>query len=489
MAALSGRVLEYPPMGPAQILVVDDEPNMLKVLGALLKREGYHILEARRGDEALEILEENHVDILITDLRMPGKNGMELLAEAVRRRPGMPVIVITAHGTIDTAVEAMKRGAFDYITKPFEWSELRGIIFKAVETTRLASREIDDDSLARPEMPGMPGVLSPDIGLIGSSEKMRQVFDVIEKVADTPSTVLITGESGTGKDLIAKEIHRKSRWAGKPFIKVNCAAIPSELLESELFGYEKGAFTGAVTSKPGRFELAQGGTLFLDEIAEMGRDMQVKLLRAVQDREFEHVGGLKTLHVETRLVTATNVDIRRAVEDGRFREDLYYRLNIVHLFLPPLRERSSDIRPLCDHFLERFNAKLEKKVNGFSAESLHVLETFSWPGNIRQLENVIERAVLFDTEGTVGLDDLPEDVVGAAPSQMAAPVEQPPSAGVQGLKETVRAEISRLERELIIRALEQTQWNVTRAARQLSISRKSMQMKMKELGLRDEGAR
>ncbi len=471
-------------MEPAQILIVDDEANMLKVLGALLKREGYHILEATRGDEALRMLDEHHVDTLLTDMRMPGMDGMALLSAATERFPDLPVIMITAHGTIDTAVEALKKGAFDYITKPFEWSELRGVLAKAVQTARLDSREIGADSLVRPSLGARTGHGDRDIRLIGTSARMMQVFDILDRVADTPSTILITGESGTGKDLIAKEVHGKSRWAARPFIKVNCAAIPHDLLESELFGYEKGAFTGAVSAKPGRFELAHGGTLFLDEIGEVPLEMQVKLLRAVQDREFERVGGLKTFKVETRLITATNVDIKKAVAEGRFREDLYYRLNIVQVHLPPLRERQSDIPPLCDHFLVRFNEKLEKHVVGFSPDALDRLCTYPWPGNIRQLENLIERAVLFDTDSIIGLDDLTEEIC-EQPTESAERV----TPDGMGLKEAVKAETSRIERALIVRALEQTHGNVTQAARQLKISRKSMQIKMKELGLRDEGTR
>jgi DNA-binding NtrC family response regulator len=406
---------------------------------------------------------------------------MQVLDEALLRHPDLPVIMITAHGTIDTAVVALKKGAFDYVTKPFEWNELRSVIAKAVQTVRLGSKEIGAETIVK----GPEGAATTDIRLIGTSDPMLHVFDIIDKVADTPSTVLITGESGTGKDLIAKEIQKKSKWATKPFIKVNCAAIPSELLESELFGYDKGAFTGAVSSKPGRFELAHSGTLFLDEVGEMSPEMQVKLLRAVQDREFERVGGLKTYKVDTRLITATNIDIKKAVAEGRFREDLYYRLNIVNIHLPPLRDRRSDIPPLCEHFIQRFNDKLEKDVTGFTEEARSLLESYEWPGNIRQLENLIERAVLFDGDGTIGMDDLPDEVLV---DNVAATTAQPPAEGI-GLKEAVKAETSRIERELIIRALEQTKGNVTQAARQLKISRKSMQVKMKELGLRDDNSR
>jgi two-component system response regulator AtoC len=468
----------------AQIMIVDDEPNMIKVLGSLLRREGYEVLEASEGRSALTAMEDNYIDVLVADLRMPGMDGMSLLQKAVEARPDLPVIILTAHGTIDLAVEALKKGAFDFITKPFEWSELRQVISKAVHTAHLSKKEPDYVPAAVPASGEGLGAFS-DLMIIGTSAPMQQIYQVIEKVADTPSTVLITGESGTGKELIARAITARSRWASKTFIKVNCAALPKELLESELFGYEKGAFTGAVTSKPGRFELADGGTLFLDEIGEVCLDMQVKLLRAVQDKEFERVGGLKTLRMETRLITATNIDIKKAVEEGRFRDDLYYRLNVVNIHLPPLRNRKEDVMALSTFFLARFNQKFEKNVGGFSPETESHLVAYNWPGNIRELENFLERAVLFDTDGVVGLDDLPDELSAAErePGETAA---RWVDLQTFGLKEAVRAETSRLEKGLILKALDQTRGNVTRAARLLQISRKSLQIKMKELGIREE---
>jgi two-component system response regulator AtoC len=468
---------------PAQIMIVDDEPNMLRVLGSLLRREGYEVLEATEGQAALDTMEDNYVDVLVADLRMPGMDGMELMEKAAANRSDLPVIILTAHGTIDIAVEALKKGAFDFITKPFEWKELKQVISKAVHTARLSKKEPAIERPSRDKEREELGAFS-DLKIVGTSSAMQQIYEVINKVADTPSTVLITGESGTGKELIARAITQRSRWASKPFIKVNCAAIPRELLESELFGYEKGAFTGAVTSKPGRFELAHGGTLFLDEIGEISLEMQVKLLRAVQDGEFERVGGLKTLKVESRLITATNMDLKRAVEESKFRDDLYYRLNVVNIHLPPLRGRKDDVMPLANYFRDRFNEKFSKNVKGFPEETEGLLMAYGWPGNIRELENFIERAVLFDTDGEIGLDDLPDEIKPAQgePGEKGAGMD----VALRGLKEAVRAETSKLEKGFIIKALEQTRGNVTRAARLLQISRKSLQIKMKELGIRDE---
>jgi len=310
---------------------------------------------------------------------------------------------------------------------------------------------------------------------------------VLDRVADTPTTVLITGESGTGKELVARALHENSSRRDKPFIKVNCAAIPKDLMESELFGYERGAFTGAVGSKPGRFELASAGTLFLDEIGSIPVEMQVKLLRALQESEFERVGGIKTIRVDVRLVTATNSDLKKEITLGTFREDLYYRLNVVPIRLPALRERAQDIPLLVRHFIEKFNARLKKSVIGIEPPALQHLCGYPWPGNIRELENVIERAVLFCDRTEIGEGDIPADVRGfpATGSTTPAPPVVIQSAGSDGLKEQVKAAMSRLERELIVRALEQTHGNVTHAARFLKISRKGLQLKMKELGLRE----
>jgi len=452
-----------------QVLIVDDEPNMRRVLAALLEREPCDVLQAGDGVEALQVLDDDLVHVIVADLRMPNMDGMELLKKVVARDPNLPFVVLTAHGTVDTAVEAMKLGAFDFITKPFEKDELLAIVRKALRSVRLDAAT-----------PAPPSGESKRYRIIGDSEPMQLVYAILDKVADTPTTVLITGESGTGKELVARALHANSRLAPKPYIRVNCAAIPRELIESEFFGYEKGAFTGAVTSKPGRFELADGGTLVLDEIGEIPLEMQVKLLRAIQEHEFERVGGLRTLRVNVRLITATNKDLQRCVTEGTFREDLFYRLNVVSVRLPPLRERVEDIPPLCAHFVERFNERLGRRIEGFEPEALAALRRHHWPGNVRELENLAERCVLFSDGPRIALGDLPETVRGAA-SGSPGPAQSDPLA----LKSQVRAAAERVERDLIDRALKVTDHNVTRAAKLLHISRKSLQVKMRDLGLRE----
>src|SRR3954468_608288 len=468
-----------------QILVVDDEPNLRRVLSAQLERDGYDVHTAEDGEQALQVLKEHHLDLIITDLRMPKLDGMELLRRAVAIDDELPVVMITAHGTVDNAVEALKTGAFDYLTKPFDQAEVRAIVRKALRTRDLSAAEA-----TRPESDARE---SARYGIIGQSPSILDLYAVLDRVADTPTTVLITGESGTGKELVARALHENSSRRDKPFIKVNCAAIPKDLMESELFGYEKGAFTGAVGAKPGRFELAHEGTLFLDEIGSIPVEMQVKLLRALQESEFERVGGVKTIRVDVRLVAATNSDLKKEIAAGAFREDLYYRLNVVPIRLPSLRERSTDIPLLVSHFVRKFDARLRKNVTGIEPEALNVLLEHPWPGNIRELENVIERAVLFCDGDGLRPSDLPNELHRTPEPPLAAPATKHPApaspAATDGLKEQVKAAMSRLERELIVKALEQTGGNVTHAARLLKISRKGLQLKMKELGLRERDER
>jgi DNA-binding NtrC family response regulator len=486
-----------------QILVVDDEVNLRKVLSAQLGRDGYEVHTAEDGEAALAFLKEHHIDLVITDLRMPRVDGMDLLRAALRDDPSRPVVMLTAHGTVDNAVEALKTGAFDYITKPFDQNEVRIIVKKALRTRDLASADATREIVAAAPR---EGVLR--FGIIGESQPIVDLYAILERVADTPTTVLITGESGTGKELVARALHENSSRRALPFIKVNCAAIPKDLMESELFGYERGAFTGAVGSKPGRFELAQAGTLFLDEIGELPNEMQVKLLRVLQESEFERVGGIKTIHIDVRLVAATNRDLKREIAAGAFREDLFYRLNVVSIALPALRERRADIPSLVQYFIAKFNTRLRKSVEGVEPDALERLISYPWPGNIRELENVIERAVLFADSLKIRLEDLSEEVRGGATGLLGSAAvgaafgaaagglaNEVPSSGpasgdekapsTDGLKEQVKAAMSRLERELIIRALRQTQGNVTHAARLLKISRKGLQLKMKELNLRE----
>jgi len=507
-----------------RVLVADDESNMRRVLEAILRREGYDVVTAANGLDAVSEMNRD-IRTVITDLKMPGLDGMGLLRKLQQDYPEVPVVMITAHGSVESAVEAVKLGAFDYLEKPFEQEQIRQIVAKAMKTHELARRD------ARPEAPTARGRFH----LIGEAPAIRQIFAVVEKVADTPSTVLITGESGTGKELVARALHENSSRHKGPFIKINCAAIPRTLMESELFGYEKGAFTGAVGAKPGRFELAHGGTLFLDEIGEIPIEMQVKLLRVLQESEFERVGGIKTIKVDVRLVTATNRDLTREIAEESFREDLFYRLNVVPIHIPPLRDRREDIPLLVEHFIAKFNDRLKKQIARISDEAVARLTVYNWPGNIRELENMMERTMLFCEGPEIHARDLPPEMFpvtsdvtptaavaaasgGLAVAAAAARPGQAPAAeadeddsgvGLTGstgpttltsmpavssgaaagsLKEAVRAETERVERELIVRALEETSGNVTQAARKLKISRKSLQTKMKEFGLRDKEA-
>jgi DNA-binding NtrC family response regulator len=419
--------------------------------------------------EALKILKVDQMDIVVTDLKMPKLDGMGLLGEIIRDYPSIPVIIITAHGTIATAVDALKKGAFDYITKPFEQDELKQVIQKAVKTRRLD----EDEALLNPD----------DIdryGIIGSSDRITEIFETIKRVAPTTTTILITGETGTGKELIARAIHRNSPRKNNPFIKINCAAIPESLMESELFGYEKGAFTGAATKKQGRFELAHKGTLFLDEVGELPKDMQVKLLQVIQEQEFERVGGLQTIKVDVRLITATNRNLFEDVKDGRFREDLYYRLNVIPAHLPPLRERKEDIPVLIGFFIEKFNKKLDRSVKYIDEKVTNLLIQYSWPGNIRELENLVERMILMARGDTIVFADLPSELKTTIESDSTNPsgIRQKP------FKDIMKNHMEDIEKQMIISVLEECGNNVTRAAKQLGLSRKGLQLKMMKYKLR-----
>ena len=494
----------------ARVLIADDEASLRKVLAAALKKEGCDVVTVKNGEEALEVLEASTApdtgepfSLVITDVRMPGIDGLTLLSRIKKRFKDLPVVMLTAHGTVDLAVQALKQGAFDFVTKPYEREELVAVVKKA-----LAHRDRDE---REPSLSLASGVnIDDERTLVGNSARIRSVIDVIDKVADSPSTVLITGESGTGKELVALALHRKSKRCDKPFIRINAAAIPPTLIEAELFGHEKGAFTGAVTSKPGRFELANGGTLFLDEIGELPVDMQVKLLRVLQEQTFERVGGIRTLHVDIRLIAATNRDLKKAIADGSFREDLYWRLNVVPVELPPLRERKEDIPLLVEEFRKKLNKRLHKNIEVVSPEAMAVLSRYHWPGNIRELENIVERTLLFSEGGVVNVDDLPPDLNAKVGLSQRVADDAANKGGVSDLverlrevvpgldgaglaaglgggsmKDIVRLATAELEKDLIARALDETQGNVTHAARRLKISRKSLQIKMKELGLRD----
>jgi len=450
------------------ILIVDDEPSIRMVLRAHLERSGYAVTAAENGAEAISLLGKETFHLVVSDLRMPEVDGMALLSHCTEQMPGLPVILITAHGTVDSAVEAIKLGAQDYITKPFDKDELLPVIEKALRTEERGRSVLHEDPAGRYK-------------IIGQTARMHAIYGMIEKVSKSPTTVLISGESGTGKELVARALHDSSDRAKAPFIQVNCGAIPENLFESELFGYEKGAFTGAINSKPGRFELADGGTLFLDEVGELPRDMQVKLLRVLQDGTFERVGGVRSQTVDVRLVAATNRDLVKEVKEGAFREDLYYRLNVIPIKLPPLRDRSDDIPLLTEHFVSKFNARLATQIHEVTPEAMAALMAHSWPGNIRELENLIERSVLLCEGERITLADLPGLVEDGALDMGG--MDEPPRE--MGLKQYVRVYTAKLERNRIQRVLEEEGGNVTHASKKLGISRKSLQLKMKEYGLRE----
>jgi len=465
----------------SRILLVDDEVSLRKVLASALRREGYDVVSAKDGEEALALIDASDApdtgepfDLVVTDLRMPNVDGMELLRRVRARAKELPVVMLTAHGTVDLAVSALKQGAFDFVTKPYERDELLRIVEKALEQ---GSRDVREPRTGSRE--------DRRRLLVGESARMREIGDIIDRVADSPSTVLITGESGTGKELVALSLHEGSSRRDRPFIRINCGAIPPGLIEAELFGHERGAFTGAVTSKPGRFELADQGTLFLDEIGELPIEMQVKLLRVLQESTFERVGGIKTHKVDVRLVAATNRDLEKATAEGAFREDLFYRLNVVPIALPPLRDRLDDVPRLVGHFIEKFNTRLGRRVERLTDDAVSVLMGYGWPGNIRELENIIERTILFSDGVVIDVQGLPPELVarvkGARGTKPPSPSDKDTS-----MKSIVRQATAELERDLIQRALDDTGGNVTHAARRLKISRKSLQIKMKELGLRDE---
>ena len=387
-----------------RILVADDEAPIRDALAKTLAKEGYETIQAQDGALALDVLTRERVDLVLADLRMPKVDGMALLRTVTSSENAVPVIMITGHGTIDDAVQSLKLGAFDFIQKPFKRHDLLRAVEKAVSTRRLLQENSElRERLAETERAHH---------IIGTSPAMKDVLDLVAQVAPSQATVLIRGESGTGKELIAEALHRTSRRDDEPFIRVSCAALPENLLEAELFGHERGAFTGAVSQRKGRFEVADGGTLFLDEIGELSPLTQVKLLRVLQEGEFERIGSSTTQRVDVRLVAATNADLRELVRTGEFREDLFYRLNVVEVVLPPLRERPGDIVILADHFRNRFAVRDEKAIEGFTDAAREALESYRWPGNVRELENAIERAVVLSTTRKIDAKHLPREVLG-----------------------------------------------------------------------------
>ena len=447
----------------ALILVVDDDRNVCRVLKDLLERAGFEVLTAPDVDAAVPILKQQDLDLIVTDLKMPGKSGMDLLSLCHEARPAVPVIMMTAYADVEAAVTAMKKGAYDFITKPFDENELLNVAKKAFGESKknkeLLSSYFDEAS---------PFITE----IIGKTPVIQQVLRMAQKIARTDSTVLITGETGVGKELIARAIHSASQRKSHPFVKVNCAAIPDTLLESELFGHEKGAFTGAVTNKPGRFEIAHQGTLFLDEIGEIPLHLQTKLLSVLQDKSFERLGGVKTMKVDVRIITATNQDLSSAVQSGTFRSDLFYRLNVVPIHVPPLRERKDDLIPLLNYLLDKFASKYGKKIGAISPEVMATFINYDWPGNIRELENVMERMVVMSETDSLSLDQVPPEIRGVVSTTEAST-----------LKEKIETLSQVTEKQMIIDALNKTHQNRTQAAKLLGISRRTLQNKIKEYGL------
>lgn len=442
------------------ILVVDDEKNSRDGLARALRRD-YKVFSAESGAEALDVLSEESVDVMLSDLRMPVMDGMTLMQRALAMTPGLICILLTAYGNVETAVEAMRHGAADFLTKPVNLQELELVLERV-----LRSRRAEDENRQLKEQ------LSSKFGMeniIGNSPEMQEVFDTVRQVASSRATVLVQGESGTGKELVAKAIHQLSSRQHGAFVPVHCAALSSTLLESELFGHEKGAFTGAAERRKGRFEMADGGTLFLDEIGEIDSSVQVKILRALEERKFERVGGQETVEVDTRLVAATNRDLKQMVADGDFREDLYYRLYVVAITLPPLRTRAGDIPLLLKHFLDEFNRENGREIEGFSPDALDALKRYEWPGNVRELRNVVEQVVVLSRGQKIGVRDLPAHVRGG-------------ESGNGGVVLSGGGTLEEMEKVAIQQALKACEGNRTRAAEQLGISRRTLHRKISEYG-------
>jgi DNA-binding NtrC family response regulator len=449
------------------ILVVDDDSQMRKSLAILLRRENYQVAEAAGGEEAMELLQREVFDLMITDLHMEPMSGLDLLQTVKQTHPDLEAIVVTAFGTIDVAVQAMRLKAFDFVTKPFQPDEILLRVGNALEKSLLK----DQIRRLQVEAKNAFGIE----GIVGRSEALRQVLSIVPRVAQTDSTVLITGESGTGKELIARAIGLASRRAQGPFVSVSCGAFPENLIENELFGYEKGAHSTAFTARKGLFEEANGGTFFLDEIGEAPLPAQVKLLRVLEERSVRRLGGNRSTPVDIRLVAATNQNLEELIKAGRFRADLFYRLNVVRLKMPPLRERIEDIPLLIAHFIEKYDHKTNKRIAGMSPDARALMMAYSWPGNIRELENVIQSMMAVSSNDILDLADLPGELRGLTTDDTQRD---------NGLKPSTQAAVDQIEKNRILDELNATGWNVTRTARALGISRATLQNKMKKFNLR-----
>ncbi|WP_066622723.1 sigma-54-dependent transcriptional regulator [Clostridium magnum] len=447
-----------------KILIADDEKNMLWALKKALKNEEYKITTASDGLEAIDIVLNNDIDLILLDLKMPKADGMEVLRKVKDKNLNIPIVMITAHGTMESAVEAMKLGAIDYISKPFNIDELKIIIKNALNIGNMQEKI----ELLTEELNSKSGKT-----IIYKSEKMKGILDIVNKVADSNATVLITGESGTGKELIANALHFGSNRNNKPYVKINCGALPENLLESELFGHERGAFTGAVSKKIGRFQLADEGTLFLDEVGELPPSIQVKLLRVLQEKEFERVGGNDTIKVDVRILAATNRNLLDMVKKGEFREDLFYRLNVIPIEIPPLRERKEEIPSLIKFFINRYSINIKKGEIKFSAEALEALVNYKWIGNIRELENFIERLVILNDGKTIKIADLPKEILNNSSESTEFAI---PDEGIN---------LDEVEKSLIVQALKKANNNRTKAAKLLGITRHTLLYRMEKYNIKE----
>ena len=450
-----------------KLLIVDDDPEILEIVADILKEAGYTVDTAPDGVKAIKYIDAEFYDLVITDLNLPEIDGMMVLKHIVDQSSDTMCIILTGYGTIKGAVQAIKTGAFDYITKPIKSGEILLVVEKALRYKHLERENI----LLRQQLRKKYRFEN----FVGDSKPIQKVFELIEKVADTDSTVLITGESGTGKELIAKAIHYNSYRRDKPMVVINCGAIPEELLESELFGHEKGAFTGAHKSRVGRFELANEGTIFLDEIGDMSPNLQVKLLRVLQEQKFERVGSTRTIKVDIRTIAATNKNLINAVNKGTFREDLFYRLNVIPIKVPPLRNRKSDIPLLVDFFLKKFNKEKRKNVREFSSDAMDTLLQYDWRGNVRELENMVERVIILANGDELGLEDIPESIRGRAGTTKPLETTPPPRPGIP-----FDHAVEQYEKKLILHALSETNWVTTKAAKLLNMNRTTLIEKMKK---------
>lgn len=446
------------------VLVIDDEKNIREGLGTALEMDGYKVFLAADGNEGMEFVNRGDMDLVITDLRMPGLSGEEVLSRVSSQSPGLPVIVLTGHGSIETAVEAMRKGAYDFLTKPVNLDRLSLLAKRALETRELSLQH----TVLKQEVEGK---LSFE-NMIGKSPELQKVFDLVKRVAPSKASVLITGESGVGKEMIANALHNLSPRKNKPFIKVHCASLSENLLESELFGHEKGAFTGAIARKRGRFELAHEGTLFLDEIGEIDQNVQVKILRVIQEKKFERVGGEETIEVDVRIITATNRNLEEEIKKGNFREDLYYRLNVVNINVPPLRNRKEDIPVMMNNFMHEFAEENGKKIDSIDIRARNALFSYDWPGNVRELRNCMEGAVVMAQGNTIKLEDLPPGIVKSADNSF--------------MRVPLGTSMEQIEKQVIQENLVANKGNKTKTALLLGIGRKTLHRKLEEYGITDQ---